>query len=489
MDADNSIRRLVAPPGAPLIEVDDSQIAQSDERDGLTPQVASALRGTDPRAPELLRQVFDLNTVFDITCRLHAVLDTGALLDGILMTAISHLGVGAAAVVIRKPDQAERLSNARWKGWTDATAEEWSVDLKSEYAAVLASLRNPVLISDLKSRLDPNAIELRALQRHGCQLVAPLRCHDRLCGVLYTTGKMNGQEFCESDITFLRLIIDQFSVAIENAVLYESERRYAQDLIQARERLLQHEKMATLGRLSAAIAHEINNPLGIIRNYIQVIREKISDQPQSLQTLNMVAEEVERIARTVRQLLDAFRPGASRPKAIDAGAVMNDVLEFLSGELRNNGITVERSQLDDLPLVVGRQDPLRQVFMNLVLNAEDAMPDGGAMRVSTTSDKETVTVSLADEGKGIDDDVLDRIFDPFFSTKGPRHGTGLGLSICRSILEGLGGSIEAANIDPPGKGAVFHVTLPRVDSLMNGESPLDLGGAENLEPHDTGDMQ
>jgi signal transduction histidine kinase len=462
---------------------------QSDSRDkhtvssALTPTAANEERtalDADRRAHHLLRQVFDLNTVFDITCSLHAVLDTSALLDGILMTAISQLGVGAAAVVIQEPGNSDRLTNAKWKGWSDLNQEAWAIDLNSDFATVLSSLHGPVRVSDLRPRLDSNTPVLRLMSRLGCELVAPLNGHECLRGVLFTTGKMNDQAFTDSDLQFIGLVIKQFSVAIENAVLYESERRYAEDLIQTREQLAQNEKMATLGRLSAAIAHEINNPLGIIRNYIQVIRQAIADRPESVQALNVVGSEVDRIARTVRQLLDAFRPDAGRPSAIDAGEILKDVLEFVGPELTQNDISVTHADFDNLPFVIGREDPLRQVFINLMLNAKDAMPEGGTLEITAESDRRFITFSFADEGTGIDPDTLNQLFDPFFSTKESQRGTGLGLSICRSILEGFGGSIEAFSAEAPRVGAIFRISLLRVDA--GGELTKPLISNHNGEP-------
>lgn len=418
----------------------------------------------DERAHQLLRQVFDLNTVFDITCSLHAVMDTSSLLDGILMTAISQLGVGAAAVVIQESNQRDKLTNARWKGWSDLTPEAWAIDLKSDCARILKNLHGPVLIGDLKPLLDPNTPICRLMTRLGCDLVAPLKGHDCLRGVLFTTGKMNGQAFTTSDLQFIGLIVAQFAIAIENSVLYESERRYAEDLIQARDKLAQNEKMATLGRLAAAIAHEINNPLGIIRNYLQVIREAVADRPETHQSLDMVGAEVDRIARTVRQLLDAFHPDQGRPAAVDAGQVLNDVLDFMGPELNSNDISVTHTDFNDLPFVMGREDPLRQVFINLMLNAKDAMPDGGTLEITSKVDGQFVTFDFADEGTGIDPETADHLFDAYFSTKDSQRGTGLGLSICKSILEGFGGWIEAFSAEPPRTGALFRISLLRVDA-------------------------
>ncbi len=418
---------------------------------------------------ELIRQLFDLNTVFEISQSFHSVLDTHALLDGIIMTTIGQMGVGAAAVVVQMPGESQRLSLTRSKGWVDIEDSEWHVELRSPFAKVLHNEAGPMMVEDILPHIgaDPHFADF--LPRVGCALVAPFAGRDRLRGVLYTAPKLNGHPFSNDDLQFLGMITQQISIAVDNAILYESERRAARELIAARERLVRNERLATLGRLSAAIAHEVNNPLGIIRNYLQVMHDDLADRPQTLETLNMVADEVDRIARIVRQLLDAFRPDASRPAAIDIGDVLDAVLVFLRGELKRDGVTVESSGLDNLPFIIGREDPLRQVFINLALNARDAMPDGGTLTITASPDDEFVTVSFTDEGCGIAADALEQLFDPFFSTKKDGRGTGLGLSICRSILEGFGGRIEAENVDGPGTGAVFRVCLPRVDA---GSDPL-----------------
>ena len=416
---------------------------------------------------DLQREIFDLYALFDIVRRFSAVLDTSALLDGILLTTISQLGVGAAAVVIEKPGEDNRLAVSKWKGWADVCPEDWELDLKSPFARALARVQQPILFDDLRGSLGPDWPQTRLLARIGCVLVAPMRRRECLRGVLYISGRLNGQQFSDTDREFLAILVEQLTVSIENAVLYESERRYAHDLILARERLAQSEKMATLGGLSAAIAHEINNPLGIIRNYLQLIRSLIQGHPQAVQNLEQVSAEVDRIARIVRRLLDAFHPETTRPAAVDIGAVLSEIAGFLTPELSRCGVVVSHSSFEDLPLVVGGADPLRHVFLNLALNARDAMPTGGSLQIRVTADDRRVNVSFVDEGIGIVPENLARLFEPFFSTKPTGQGSGLGLSICRSILEGFGGSIEACNAGAPKTGAIFRVRLRRVESPVN----------------------
>ena len=423
-----------------------------------------------PKSDVLLRQLFDLNTVLEIACRFNAVLDTNALLDGIILTTIGQLGVGAAAVVIQESDETGRLSHSKWKGWTAVDAEDWTIEPDSPLATVLRESQEPMLCSDLLKQLDPESPHARLLTRIGCELVAPLRGTTNLRGILFTAGKLSKEPFNESDLQFLGLLAQQLSVAIENAAIYESERRDARDLLQARDHLAQSEKMATLGRLSVAIAHEINNPLGIIKNYLQLVRRSIPDGSESGDALDAVASEVDRIARIVRQLLDAFRPEACRPSAVDVGAVVEDVIGFLGADLEEAGVAFDSAAFDGVPYVMGREDPLRQVFINLFLNAKDAMPDGGKITIRVQSDSTHVRVSIADQGQGLDAHAPDKVFDPFYSTKDTGQGTGLGLSISRSVLEGFGGAIIADNVPDPGRGAVFQMRLRRVDAIGTTDS-------------------
>jgi signal transduction histidine kinase len=333
----------------------------------------------------------------------------------------------------------------------------------SVLARTLCELNRPVRLDDLPALAGSSIPGLQRFHEIGCQLVAPFHGRECLRGVLFLSGKLNGHPFSDSDIRFLGLLILQFSVAIDNAVLYESERKYAEDLIGARERLAQSERMAALGRLSVAIAHEINNPLGIIHNYLHIAEQNVAPEGPARDALDTVASEVERIARIVRQLLDAFRPESMRPSAVDPGEIVVGVVKFVEPEMTQLGITIECRGLEELPYVSGRADSLKQVFINLLLNARDAMPRGGKVTIAAHPTATSVVIEICDEGRGLDERDQDHLFDAFYSTKEAGRGTGLGLFISRNIVEGFGGSIKAANCEPPRRGAVFCITLPRVD--------------------------
>lgn len=420
-------------------------------------------RASDAAHRDLRREVFDLNTIFEIGRRFNAVLDTNALLDGIILTAISQLGVGAATVALQTPENEGFLSSIRSKGWAEVSKETWEVPIDSPLAHAVCELKRPVRLDEIEARSGSTIPEIERLRAAGCEFVAPFRGRECLRGMLFLPRKLNGIPFSESDLRFLDLLMVQLSVAIDNAILYESERRYARDLIDARERLSQSERMAALGRLSVAIAHEINNPLGIIRNYIQIASAACEGGSRVADALDTVTAELDRIARIVRQLLDAFRPDSARPTAVDAGDIAVSVIRFVEPEMTQAGITITSEHLDKLPYVAGREDSLRQVFINILLNARDAMPRGGLVTVTGRPEPENVVIEVADQGCGLNDRDRDHVFDAFYSTKDGGRGTGLGLFISRSIVEGFGGRIEAASQNPPRHGAVFRIVLPRVD--------------------------
>ncbi|MGH7395283.1 MAG: two-component system sensor histidine kinase NtrB, partial [Candidatus Methylomirabilales bacterium] len=230
------------------------------------------------------------------------------------------------------------------------------------------------------------------------------------------------------------------------------------------EQLRRADRLAAVGQLAASIAHEIRNPLAAISGSIQVLQEEMQPQGQTRQLLDIVLREADRLKLITGQFLEFVRPGTPLRKECELVTCLEETVLLLRQRERTGAEVVVDFTPPDAPIVVAAdEDHLRQVFWNISLNAVQAMPDGGILRVDLrdlSGDPEAaeVAVEFADTGGGIRPEDLDRIFEPFFTTK--ETGTGLGLSIAHRVVEELGGRIEVEN--RPGEGATFRVVLKRL---------------------------
>jgi signal transduction histidine kinase len=230
-------------------------------------------------------------------------------------------------------------------------------------------------------------------------------------------------------------------------------------LAEARESLVRSEKLATVGRLAAGLAHEVGNPLGAIAGYVDLARSRMPPgaSPDLRDALDRIAVAAGRIDRTVRDLLDFARPATANMAPIDLAAALDASLRLARVQSRFKNVAVELAMTNGLPLVLADEHHLAQVLLNLLLNAGDAMHGEGKVRITARTANGQVELELADEGPGIAAEDLPRIFDPFFTTKEPGAGTGLGLAISHRIMESFGGRIAAGN--SPTGGAVFRLVF------------------------------
>lgn len=436
-------------------------------RDGV--DEAHSANGTHPsdiqaQIRDLKTQIFDLNTLFEVARQFHEVWDVDALLDGILLVAIEHMRVGAAAIAVSAPDETSRLTRQRSKGWDLSNEPIWSVSLESGWAQRLTEYRRPLPIEALVVNSDDGSAQLESLRSAGCVVVAPMVRHDRLRGVLYLSEKVDHESYTSGDFAFLDLLMDQFAVSLDNAGLYDREQRTNDQLMLTKQRLAVAEKLAALGQMAATIAHEVRNPAGIIRNYVSLLRPVLGDNKVESGYLDVINEELGRIELFVQSLLGAFHPNRSQPTALSLSSQIDAVVGFLRPRLEQRQIVATQQIESSIPAVLAEPEGLRQVLLNLILNAIDAMPQGGILSFSASADLDHVHLSIADTGVGISTEVLDRLFDPFVTTKPEGEGSGLGLSICRSLLERFDAQIGAKNLPAPAHGAVFTIHMRRADS-------------------------
>lgn len=231
-----------------------------------------------------------------------------------------------------------------------------------------------------------------------------------------------------------------------------------------RAHVIQAEKLASLGQIVAGLVHELNNPLTSIVAYADFLRAKAqrSDKdPEDVERLRRIGEAAERILKFSRDLVAYARPSNEIPGPVDINAVIEQALVFCEHEFAEANVTVQRDLDGDSPAVRGVSGQLTQVFVNLFTNAAHAMaPRGGTLSVSTqvNLEREALQVDVNDEGVGISEEKLSRIFEPFYTTKEKGQGTGLGLAIVRDILTNLGGNLSAMSEE--GNGSTFRVLLP-----------------------------
>jgi len=240
-----------------------------------------------------------------------------------------------------------------------------------------------------------------------------------------------------------------------------------EDLRRAQNEIIRSEKLASVGRLAAGIAHEIGNPIGIVLGYLELIGRADTGQEERADYLARVEMEITRISRTIRTLLDFSRAGEESPENLSVHALLRETLEMMRPQPVMEEIRTDLALEASEDVVVADPGRLQQVFLNVLMNAGDALEEEGAgrlgagektIRIETRSESGRIEVRIHDNGPGIPSGQLHQVFDPFYTTKDPGKGTGLGLSVSHRIVEDLGGSIRVSST--PGKGTTAIIDLP-----------------------------
>jgi two-component system NtrC family sensor kinase len=231
------------------------------------------------------------------------------------------------------------------------------------------------------------------------------------------------------------------------------------------EQMSQTEKLTSLGLLAAGVAHEVNTPLAVISNYIQMLAKQMPEGDPRQGIIDKIVKQTFRASEIVNNLLNFSRTSATELADIDVNRVVEETLSLVAHPLKTSQIQVVKQLGETLPSVRGSANKLQQVFLNLFLNARDAMPGGGMLEVRTAAHNGSVEVEVADTGAGIPREHIHRIFDPFFTTKANGRGTGLGLSVSYGIIKEHAGKIDVRST--PGKGTSFHVEFPAVRKAVH----------------------
>jgi len=399
----------------------------------------------------------------------------------------------------------------------------WRSSLSASFSGWVAKHRAPLLLPDvhaddkrtLPTRLTEE-LERRELEV-GPWLGVPLTSGDSLIGVLYALGTA-GRSFDDSHLGLFRNIGTQVARATENARLYEGLERSRQtiegwnrtleervegrtrelekarkeleelndgleqrveertaELHQMQDKIVESGRLAAVGELAAGVAHELNNPLGGILGYIQYDIEKVRtslatglspDETKKMdEHLCQIEKQAQRCRGIVRNLLRFSRESEDVFMAVDVNRLIRETLDFTSKQLSVRGISVEVALDSTVPAILGDAQQLQQVFANIILNARNAMPGGGSLSVRSEiapGGDDYVMVAFSDTGKGIREEHLGRVFEPFFTTSEVGQGTGLGLSVSYGIVRDHGGDIDVKS--EVGAGSTFTIRLPIADA-------------------------
>lgn len=307
-----------------------------------------------------------------------------------------------------------------------------------------------------------------ALRRDGILygIGAPILLDENFIGTIHVTRPESSGDFSIKDLRMLELICNQISIAFKNSITYEKDLKEKDDIITSLEqKVKQAERLAALGRAAAIIAHEVKNPLTSIRVSLYSIEKKNSWKMEISEDLNIVKEAVDRVSRTMEDLLHFSSDTYLRFEEID----LNEILKGLVSEYRDRhgkDFIIETSLSKPIPRTLADIEKLKEIFGNLLLNALAASESGGTVRVSTNHLFDQVVVTIEDWGCGIPSDIQQKIFEPFFTTK--QSGTGLGLAIAKKNIEAHRGSIKVES--EPGWGTKFMVILPVYNQARHGDS-------------------
>lgn len=288
----------------------------------------------------------------------------------------------------------------------------------------------------------------------------PLIVRDQVIGIIYVDNKYNNVPITEDDLNFLQMFANQAALAIDNAMLYANVEKRNQELQEMQDRLVQMEKLTALGKMAADIAHEIRNPIICVGGFARRLINDANLSEKQRKYVNIISEEAVRLESILQDVLVFSKETHVRFEPCQVNSIIKGALDLLALEIHDRDIEVNTCFFRDLDAIYADTQQLKQVFINLITNSLQQIGDKrgliNIMTYNTVSVNGGVTVEVTDNGGGIPAEIIDNIFNPFFTTKG--SGTGLGLAIIRKIIENHRGNINVRN--RPGIGVTFVVNLP-----------------------------
>jgi len=429
-------------------------------------QVGLALRNAQLYQSAI--KVNRLEAINKISTAAGSTLELDIVLQQVLEKACQTLDAETGTILLTKPDTKDLAFAYILPGSLNIQSNR-RVPAEQGIIGWVVQYRQVARINDIKR--DPRTYRgLKPIFGPGIDslICAPLVHRNKFTGVIVIFNKRDG-EFSQEDANLLEAVSSIVASALDNARLYEDLKQSLVEKEHTQAQLIQSEKIAALGRLAISVAHEINNPLQAVQGCLSLLVEELSglQRPEKVNSyLNIVDKEIGRVAGIVQSMRDFARPAPQGTRPTDVISVLEDVLELAGKQLQQSNVNIERFWGVDVPTIQANPNLLKQVFLNMILNAIDAMSGGGTLRISAVVDQIKITdnqssqaavrVEFNDTGPGMTPQALSRLFEPFFTTK--EHGSGLGLYISYTIIQSLSGKIEVNST--VGVGTTFAILLP-----------------------------
>ncbi len=414
---------------------------------------------------QLEQRVRELRILYSIGKSVTSLLDPGKVLNRIVEAGVYITGAEEGSLLLLDEETGELYMRAA-RGLGEKHARGFRLKVEDSIAGQVVRTGEPIMV---RTKEDEEKLKVKTDYLVNSLLNVPLKVQDKVIGVLSMDNRSTDHPFKENDLYLLSALADYAAIAIENARLYEELRRFASELEQrveqrteelrkAQEQLLQAEKLAAIGQLAAGVAHEINNPIGVILGFAQVISKKLTEDDPLSNPLATVEKEALRCKSIVQNLLDFARRSEPALRPINVNTVLEATCALVEHKFSSQNVEIIKGYDPNLPEIMADENQLQQVFVNIILNAFQAMPGGGELRITTRRMGSEVQILFSDTGVGISPENLKRIFDPFFTTKEVGQGTGLGLSVSYGIIEQHNGTIEVES--RVGVGSTFTIKLP-----------------------------
>ena len=403
----------------------------------------------------LRKRAAQLALLNDIGGKIAGVLQLDSLLDRAVRLVQESFGYHHVALFIVDPERGELVMRARAGDYATLFPRDHRIMLDQGMVGWVGRHGEKLLANDVRAEsryanFFPDLIPTQS------ELSVPIRVDGEVLGVLDVQSPQL-DAFDENDVIVIETLADQVAVAIENARLYEAVQQELVERKQMEQYLLRTERLAAMGHMAAALAHEINNPLQAIRSNLELALDFGLEPGERNGYLHIVRQEIERLADITRRVRSFAQPPDDTRYSVGIAQLVEETLALVGRQLKQAHVRVTTDLPPDLPAVYVAPNQIVQVLVNLVINAIEAMPDGGHLHVTARVDGGMLVLSLTNDGPPIPPEYVGYIFDAFFTTK--PGGTGLGLAISDSIVRKHGGTISVENLSGD-RGVAFHVTMP-----------------------------